>query len=53
MATDLEAIPEEVEVIAELQKVPKEEAKVDTARAWEDRLEDQRLVVVCWNQREI
>jgi hypothetical protein len=43
MATDLEAIPEEVDVIAERQKVPKEEAAAEAVAAWKD----QRPAVVC------
>jgi hypothetical protein len=52
MTTDLEAIPEEVVVISELKKVPKEEAELETVGAWEDRLEDQRLYVLCQNPRK-
>lgn len=52
MATDLEAIPEEVEIITEHQKVPKEEATVEAAAAWEGQWEDQQPAMVCRNPRK-
>jgi hypothetical protein len=48
---DLEASPEEVEVVAEHQKGPNEEATVDTSRALEDRYGDWcRRQLKKWNQ---
>jgi hypothetical protein len=42
-------IPEEIEVVVERQKVPDEEAAVETIRAVEDRYEDQQLALGYWN----
>jgi hypothetical protein len=41
--TDLEANPEEIEVMVKCQKVPNKEAAVKTIEALEDRYGDQ-----CW-----
>jgi hypothetical protein len=55
-ALDLEASPEEVEVVVEHQKAPDEEAAMETIGALEDRYGDRCLTVRCrrqlkkWNQ---
>jgi hypothetical protein len=46
-ATDVEANPEDIEAIAERQKVPNEEAAVEAIGALEDRYGDLRLPVRC------
>jgi hypothetical protein len=51
-ATELETVPEEIEVVVAHQEIPNEEAPLETIRVLKDQCGDQRLAKGYWNAKK-